>query len=91
MRAVIQFRGATYFAIYGRGIDRLDGGRSSLTWSNTAATAREVLSLLADGEERILIGTSRDGVLVSDGKTIRDELAFTAMKNTGSQIEGANS
>ena len=51
VRAIIQFRGATYFAIYGRGIDRLDGGRSSLTWSNTAATAREVLSLLADGEE----------------------------------------
>jgi signal transduction histidine kinase/ligand-binding sensor domain-containing protein len=82
VRAIIQFRGATYFAIYGRSIDRLDGGRSSLTWSNTAATAREVLSLLADGEERILIGTSRDGVLVSDGKTIRDEPTFAAMKNT---------
>ena len=58
VRAIIQFRGATYFAIYGRGIDRMDGGRSSLTWSNTAATAREVLSLLADGEERLLIGTT---------------------------------
>ena len=36
----------------------MDGGRSSLTWSNAAGTAREVLSLLADGEERILIGTT---------------------------------
>jgi hypothetical protein len=36
VRAIIQFRGATYFAIYGRGIDRMDGGRSSLTWPNTA-------------------------------------------------------
>ena len=66
---------------YGRGIDRLDGGRSSLTWPNTAGTAREVLSLLADGDDRLLIGTNRDGVFVSDGKTIREEPAFAAIKN----------
>ena len=83
IRAIAQFRGATYFAIFGRGIDRMDGGRSSLTWPNTAATAREVLSLLADGEDRLLIGTNRDGVFVSDdGKTIREEPAFAAIKNT---------
>jgi signal transduction histidine kinase/ligand-binding sensor domain-containing protein len=82
VRAIIQFRGATYFAIFGRGIDRMDGGRSSLTWSNVTATAREVLSLLADGEERILIGTNRDGVFVSDGKTIREEPAFAPIKGT---------
>jgi signal transduction histidine kinase/streptogramin lyase len=82
IRAIAQFRGATYFAVFGRGIDRLDGGRSSLTWSNTPATAREVLSLLADGEDRLLIGTNRDGVFVSDGKTIREEPTFAAMKNS---------
>ncbi|HEY0722627.1 MAG TPA: two-component regulator propeller domain-containing protein, partial [Pyrinomonadaceae bacterium] len=81
VRAIIQFRGATYFAIYGRGIDRLDGGRTSLTWSNIT-TAREVLSLLAEGEERILAGTTKDGVFVSDGKTVRDEPAFAPMKGT---------
>jgi len=73
IRAIAQFHGATYFAIFGRGIDRLDGGRSSLTWPSTAGTAREVLSLLADGDDRLLIGTNRDGVFVSDGKTIREE------------------
>ena len=82
VRAIIQFKGATYFAIFGRGIDRMDGGRSSLTWSNIPATAREVLSLLADGDERILIGTTKDGVLVSDGKMIREEPAFAPMKGT---------
>ena len=35
-REFAQFRGATYFAIYGRGIDRIDGGRGGLTWPNTA-------------------------------------------------------
>src|SRR6185369_5963408 len=82
IRAITQFHGATYFAIFGRGIDRLDGGRSSLTWPNTAGTAREVLSLLAGGDDRLLIGTNRDGVFVSDGKTIREEPAFAAIKSS---------
>src|SRR4029079_2945292 len=77
----LKFPGATYFAICNRGIDRLDGGRSSLTWPNTPATAREVLSLLADGDDRLLIGTNRDGVFASDGKTIREEPEFADIKN----------
>lgn len=82
IRAIAQFHGATYFAIFNRGIDRLDGGRSSLTWPNTSGTAREVLSLLADGDDRLLIGTNRDGVFASDGKTIREEPAFAAIKDS---------
>jgi signal transduction histidine kinase/ligand-binding sensor domain-containing protein len=82
VRAITQFRGATYFAIYGRGIDRIDAGRTSLTWSNIAGSAREVLSLLADGEDRLLIGTTRDGVFASDGKTITEEPSFSTMKGT---------
>jgi signal transduction histidine kinase len=58
----------------------MDGGRSSLGWPNASASAREVLSLLADGEDRLLIGTNRDGVFASDGKTIRDEPAFANLK-----------
>jgi signal transduction histidine kinase/ligand-binding sensor domain-containing protein len=80
VRAIAQFRGATFFAIFGRGIDRIEGSRTSLTWPNTAATAREVISLLADGEERLLIGTVRDGVFSSDGKTITEEPAFASLK-----------
>ncbi len=80
VRAITQFRGVSYFAIYGRGIDRLDGGRASLSWSNSGGNAREVLSLLADGEERLLIGTTRDGVFSSDGKTIAEEPEFSTLK-----------
>ncbi|HET7114278.1 MAG TPA: two-component regulator propeller domain-containing protein, partial [Pyrinomonadaceae bacterium] len=78
VRAIAEFRGATYYAIFGRGIERIDGGRASLTWPN--GLAREVVSLVADGEDRLLIGTARDGVLVSDGKTVREEPEFAALK-----------
>jgi signal transduction histidine kinase/ligand-binding sensor domain-containing protein len=80
VRAIAQFNGSTYYAIFGRGVERLDGGRGSLSWSDTAPNTRDVLSLLADGDKRLLIGTARDGVLVSDGKTIRDEPAFGILK-----------
>lgn len=78
-RAVTQFRGVTYFAIFSRGIDRIEGGRTSLSWPNGIAP-REAVSLLADGEDRLLIGTVRDGVLSSDGKNIVEEPAFAALK-----------
>ena len=78
VRAIAEFRGATYYAIYGRGVERIDGGRSSLAWPN--GVARDVISLMADGEDRLLIGTARDGVLVSDGKTVREEPLFAALK-----------
>ena len=80
VRAVTQFRGATYFAIFGRGVDRIEGGRTSLSWPSSAANRREVVSLLADGEERLLIGTVRDGVLSSDGKSIAEEPALANLK-----------
>jgi len=78
VRAVTQFRGATYFAIYGRGVEKLDGSRTSLNWPN--GSSREVISLLPDGDERLLIGTANDGVLSSDGSNIRTEEKFTALK-----------
>ena len=77
VRAITQFHGTTYVAIYGRGVDRIDGGRTTLNWSNSA---REVLTLLADGDERLLIGTTKDGVFSSDGKTISEEPAFATLK-----------
>jgi signal transduction histidine kinase/ligand-binding sensor domain-containing protein len=82
VRAITQFRGAAYFAVFGRGVERMDGNRSSLSWPGAPASAREVLSLLADGEERLLIGTNRDGVFASDGKTIREEPAFATLKGS---------
>ena len=78
VRAIATFQQATYYAVFGRGVERSEGGRASLTWPN--GVAREPTSLFADGEERLLIGTARDGVLVSDGKTVREEPQFAAVK-----------
>jgi signal transduction histidine kinase/ligand-binding sensor domain-containing protein len=80
VRAIVQFNGATYYAIFGRGVERIDGGRTSLTWSSATPNPREVISLLADGDQRLLIGTAKDGVFASDGKTVRDEPAFAIVK-----------
>ena len=87
VRAITQFRGATY-AIYGRGIERM-GPRGSVSWPSTLANAREVISLMADGEERLLIGTTRDGVLVSDGKTVREE-PLCSFEGTRSSFDDSN-
>jgi signal transduction histidine kinase/ligand-binding sensor domain-containing protein len=78
VRAITDFRGETYYAIFGRGVERIGAGRGSLTWPNSIA--RDAISLLADGEERLLIGTAKDGVLVSDGKTVREEPLFANLK-----------
>ena len=82
VRAIAQFNGATYYAIFGRGVERLDGGRTSLIWPNGAPATREVISLLADEQNRLLIGTVKDGVLASDGKTISEEPAYGILKGT---------
>ena len=80
VRAITQFQGATYFAIFGRGVERIQGQRSSLSWPSNVSNSREVISLLADGDARLLIGTTKDGVLVSDGKSIAPDAPFPILK-----------
>lgn len=80
VRAVAQFNGATYYGIFGRGVERIDGGRTSLSWANGTPNTREVISLLPDEPDRLLIGTAKDGVFTSDGKTISEEPAFEILK-----------
>jgi len=80
VRAITQFKGATYFAIYGRGVERLDGSRTALTWANGTGNSRDVISLLADGDNRLLIGTANAGVLSSNGNTIQEDPRFALLK-----------
>lgn len=80
VRAITDFRGSTYFAIYGRGIERLDNSRTSVSWPNATASNREVISIMADGDSRLLIGTVKDGVFSSDGKTVQAEPTFDLLK-----------
>lgn len=69
IRAIQTFRGVTYVANFGGGIERLDGSTRSLVWPDESADprARQVVSLHAE-DERLWIGTAEAGVFIYDGK-----------------------
>jgi signal transduction histidine kinase/ligand-binding sensor domain-containing protein len=73
VRAIRVFRGATYVASYGRGVERLDGARRTQVFPATNADARlrEVTSLYAEGDARLWIGTARAGVFVVENDSAR--------------------
>jgi signal transduction histidine kinase len=85
VRAIASFQGSTYIASYGRGLQRIEGSRARLVWpTNADAThEREVMSLYADGETRLLIGTIRDELFVFDGHKTEADAAFAPLKNSG--------
>jgi signal transduction histidine kinase/ligand-binding sensor domain-containing protein len=80
VRAIVQFRGATYIASFGRGVERVEEARTRLVWPSDAAETREVISLFADAEARLLIGTTNEGVFVFDGQQVRTDPAFAKLK-----------
>jgi signal transduction histidine kinase len=82
VRAIAWFQGSTYLATYGRGVERLDDSRARLVWSNDDVAAREVISLYADGDTRLLMGTTNDGVLVYDGQQTKSDPAFATLKGS---------
>ncbi|HEX4899708.1 MAG TPA: two-component regulator propeller domain-containing protein [Pyrinomonadaceae bacterium] len=66
VRAIAQFRGQTYIASFGRGVEQYQGGRAKNVWPREAPS--EVLSLHAEGDSQLLVGTAQDGVLFFDGQ-----------------------
>lgn len=85
VRAIASFQGNKYIASYGRGLERIDGSRATLVWptNNDASREREVMSLFADGDTRLLIGTIRDEVFVFDGHQTQTDPSFAPLKNSG--------
>jgi signal transduction histidine kinase len=85
VRAIASFQGDTYIASYGRGLQRIEGPRARVIWPTNAegSREREVMSLYADGETRLLIGTIRDDLYVFDGHKTEADPAFAPLKNTG--------
>ncbi len=80
IRAITNFRGATYFASYGRGVERFDERHAGTIASGNSTIPREVISLLSDADARLFIGTAKDGVLTFDGQDIKPEFALTNLK-----------
>lgn len=80
IRSITTFRGATYFASYGRGVERFDERHTSTIASGNSTMPREVISLLSDADARLFIGTAKDGVLTFDGQDVKPEPALTNLK-----------
>jgi signal transduction histidine kinase/ligand-binding sensor domain-containing protein len=82
IRAIARFRGATYLASYGRGLERFADNRVTSVWPNDPTNTREVISLFADGDLRLLLGTSKDGVLSFDGNQAGSDPEFAKLNNS---------
>lgn len=82
IRAIARFRGATYLASYGRGLERFADNRVTSVWPNDTNNSREIISLFADGDLRLLLGTSKDGVLSFDGAKASSESEFAKLNNS---------
>jgi signal transduction histidine kinase/ligand-binding sensor domain-containing protein len=80
IRGITSFRGAIYIANFGRGVERFEDNRVTNLWPTDAAFTREVTSLQADGNERLLIGTAKEGVLVFDGNQLSRDPLFEPME-----------
>jgi signal transduction histidine kinase len=82
IRSITQFRGAVYIASYGRGVERFEGNRLTNIWSVNSIIPRDVISLFADGDQRLLIGTATDGVFTYDGTEVKADPAFAKLKGS---------
>lgn len=82
VRAIRVFQNKTYMAIFGRGVQQLDGKRRKLIWpaDQTNPTLREVTSLHPDGDKGLWIGTASSGAFVFDGERVTQEPAIDKLK-----------
>jgi signal transduction histidine kinase/ligand-binding sensor domain-containing protein len=86
VRAITSFRGDSYIASFGRGVERVEWSRTQLVWSGSTDAEREVISLHGNSADRLLIGTTNDGVFVFDGHETKTDPAFSVLK--GSAVRG---
>lgn len=75
IRAITAFRGALYIASYGRGLERIDAAGRALIW----ADAPQVVSLHAEGDRRLWIGTAKGGVFCYDGSEVAREARLDSL------------
>jgi signal transduction histidine kinase len=82
IRGIALFRGLTYIASYGRGVERFDANRITNLWNVSSTLPRDVISLYADDVRRLLIGTASDGVFAYDGAEVKPDPAFAKLKGS---------
>ena len=82
IRAITSFRGSSYVASYGRGVEKFEANRLTNIWSPNSTIPRDIISLSADGERRLLVGSATDGVFVYDGVEVKPDPAFVKLKGS---------
>ncbi|MFL6277563.1 MAG: two-component regulator propeller domain-containing protein [Blastocatellia bacterium] len=82
VRAIQRFRGALYVASFGRGVERLEANSRARIWpaDTSDASLRQVVSLYAEGDRRLWIGTATAGVFVFDGTSTRAADGLDALR-----------
>lgn len=83
VRTIANAAGATYVGTYGYGVEKLDGTKRSLVWpaANADDHWREVVSVSADADGHLLIGTANAGLFFFDGKETKTESALDPLRN----------
>ena len=82
IRSITQFRGAVYIASYGRGVEKFEANRLTNIWSANSTIPRDVISIFADNDQQLLIGTATDGVFRYDGNEVKADPAFAKLKGS---------
>ncbi len=82
VRAIANANGETFIATYGYGVEKVQGSRRTIIWPDEAADnhLREVTSLGADANGRLLIGTASAGVFFFDGKQTTTDASLEKLK-----------
>ncbi|HYN24113.1 MAG TPA: two-component regulator propeller domain-containing protein [Pyrinomonadaceae bacterium] len=82
IRAITRFRDGVYIASYKRGVELFEDPRVRIVWPRNGDGSREVISLFADGDARLLIGTTNDGVFSFDGQDAEPEPSFAKLRGS---------
>jgi len=84
VRAIRIFQGKTHVAIFGRGVERVEGERRTLVWPVASADARlkNVTGLHTDGSDRLWIGTAENGVFIFDGRQATQDAALESLRGS---------
>jgi signal transduction histidine kinase/ligand-binding sensor domain-containing protein len=78
VRAIRVVRGVAYVAVYGRGVARVDGVRLVHVWPSASddPRRRDVVSLSADADGTMIIGTAVAGAVRFDGASVIPDAAL---------------
>ncbi|HET6647916.1 MAG TPA: two-component regulator propeller domain-containing protein, partial [Pyrinomonadaceae bacterium] len=82
IRAITRFRNGIYIASYKRGLEQFEDPRVRMVWPKDSEGSRDVISLFADGDARLLIGTTNDGVFSFNGEGAEADPAFAKLKGS---------